>query len=84
MTTDELACQQLVELLSEHLDRTLPEADRERVVEHLSDCDGCTSALEQMRATIRVAGSLTEDRVAEAERARIREAFRGWQREAGR
>lgn len=82
MTTDELACQQLVEFLSEHLDDTLAAEDQRRVVEHLSACDGCSAALEQVRATIRVAGTLAEDSVAEADRDRIRATFRSWQRAA--
>ena len=79
MSADDLACQQLVELLSDHLDGTLSADDQRRVVAHLSACGGCTAALEQMRETIRVAGALTEDRVPEPERERVRQAFRSWQ-----
>jgi anti-sigma factor RsiW len=78
MSTDDLACRQLVELLSDHLDGTLSADDQRRLVTHLSGCDGCVAALEQMRETVRVAGTLTEDRVAEAERERVREAFKNW------
>lgn len=79
MSADDLACQQLVELLSDHLDGALSADDQRRVVAHLSQCDGCGAALEQMRETIRVAGALREDRVAEPERERVRQAFRSWQ-----
>ena len=81
MSTNELACRQVVELLNDYLDDTLTEDDRRRVVAHLGACDGCTSALEQLRETIRVASGLTEEAVAAPARDRIRDIFRHWQRE---
>ena len=79
MSTDDLACQQLVELLSDYLDETLADDDRRRVVAHLGACDGCTAALAQMRETIRVASGLSEEVIADPARDRIRDTFRHWQ-----
>jgi anti-sigma factor RsiW len=78
MSSQDIACQQLVELLSDHLERTLPADERARVVAHLSTCGGCTAALEQLRETVRVAGSLEEPAVEEPERERVRQVFRRW------
>ncbi len=78
MSSQDIACQQLVELLSDHLEGTLPADERARVVAHLSACDGCTAALEQLRETVRVAGSLEEAAVEAPERERVRQAFRRW------
>ena len=50
----ELACRQVVELVTAYLDDALDPVDRERFEEHLVFCDGCANYLEQMRATIRL------------------------------
>ena len=60
-TEDELACQELVEIVSDYLEGALPEADRERFEAHLEICEGCRRYLDQMRTTIRVVGTLTEE-----------------------
>ena len=52
----ELACRQVVELVTAYLDDALDPVDRERFEEHLVFCDGCANYLEQMRATIRLTG----------------------------
>jgi predicted anti-sigma-YlaC factor YlaD len=75
----ELACQEVVELVTAYLDGALGAVDRERFEEHLAFCDGCSNYLEQMRTTIR----LTRDADVELPPAledRLVEAFRGWQR----
>lgn len=52
----ELACQQIVELVTGYLDDALGAVERERFEEHLVFCDGCANYLEQMRATISLTG----------------------------
>jgi anti-sigma factor RsiW len=77
-TSEQLSCQELVELVTDYLEGALTEDDRRRFEDHLATCDGCRAYLDQMRVTIRVAGELTpEDFPPEAERALL-EAFRGW------
>jgi anti-sigma factor RsiW len=73
----ELACQDIVELVTAYLDDALDPEDRERFEEHLVFCDGCGNYLEQMRATIRITGSVEYEVPAELE-AQLLEAFRGW------
>jgi anti-sigma factor RsiW len=50
--------------------------ERLRVDEHLADCDGCTTYLEQIRTTIRLTGMLTEEQVSAEARTALLEAFR--------
>jgi anti-sigma factor RsiW len=77
-TVEALSCQELVELVTDYLEGAMPSADRARFEEHIARCDGCAAYLEQMRATIRVAGRLTPDAVPpEAERVLL-SAFRSW------
>jgi anti-sigma factor RsiW len=76
----ELACQDIVELVTAYLDHALDPADRERFEEHLAFCDGCSTYLEQMRATIAASGRLEPVTLPAELEERLLEAFRGWQR----
>jgi len=73
----ELACQEVVELVTAYLEDALDPVDRERFEEHLVFCDGCENYLEQMRTTIRLTGRV-EDELPARLRAELLEAFRGW------
>ena len=77
---DELACQELVEIVSDYLEGALPEADRERFEAHLEICEGCRRYLDQMRTTIRVVGTLTEDDLDPGARDQLVQLFREWNR----
>ena len=81
MSSTDISCRELVELLTDYLDGALAPSARERLDAHLEDCDGCNSALAQFRATIEVTGRLTEDEVAAPEREALRAAFRRWRAE---
>ncbi len=58
-TQREMACQELVEVITEYLEGTLPELDRARFETHLASCASCQEYLEQMRGVIRLTGKLT-------------------------
>jgi anti-sigma factor RsiW len=73
----ELACQEVVELVTAYLEDALEAADRERFEEHLVFCDGCADYLAQMRATIRLTGRIGRSLPVELEE-QLLEAFRGW------
>ncbi|WP_199522244.1 anti-sigma factor family protein [Geodermatophilus marinus] len=47
----EVACQEFVELVTEHLEGALPPAVERAVVAHLALCDPCVEYLAQVRAT---------------------------------
>ena len=78
MSEQELSCKEVVEVVNDYLEGVMSPHDRERFDAHLSNCDGCTNYLEQMRETIRLTGMLTEDQVPAEQRERLREAFRDW------
>jgi anti-sigma factor RsiW len=73
----ELACRDIVELVTAYLEDALDARDRERFEEHLVFCDGCGAYLEQMRTTITATGRL-EDALPPELETRLLEAFRGW------
>jgi len=73
----ELACQEVVELVTAYLDDALDPADRERFEEHLVFCDGCQNYLEQIRTTVRLTGQLEREFPPELQEQML-EAFRNW------
>jgi predicted anti-sigma-YlaC factor YlaD len=74
----ELTCAQLVELVTDYLDRRLTIRDTERFEEHIAFCDGCSMYFDQMRATIAATGRLREADLPSELQERLLEAFRGW------
>jgi anti-sigma factor RsiW len=77
----DLACREVVELVTDYLEGALDGRDRERFERHLGGCDGCTAYLEQMRLTLRLAGRLEPEAVNPVFRERLVAAFRGWAEE---
>ncbi len=80
-TTDELTCQELVELVTDYLEGTLPKHDRERFEAHLLDCDECPIYLEQIRVTIRTVGALTEQRMSQTAKDDLLRRFQTWKQD---
>ena len=54
----ELACQQLVELVDEHLGQSLTLEARQAFDAHLETCPPCATYLDQMRTVLTLAGTL--------------------------
>ena len=78
LISEDLTCQELVELVTEYLDGTLAPGERDRFEQHVILCDGCAFHLDQMRTTIAVTGSLTEDSVTPEAQESLLRAFRDW------
>jgi anti-sigma factor RsiW len=77
---DDLACNELVELVTEYLEGTLPNAERERFDEHLTECPDCVEYVAQMQRTIVAVGlSAAELERTPAVSALLR-VFRDWKR----
>jgi anti-sigma factor RsiW len=76
--TQPLACQELVELVTDYFEGKLSWSDRRRFERHIGGCDHCTAYLEQMRVLIDATGHLTEDDLEPEARDELLEAFRGW------
>jgi anti-sigma factor RsiW len=78
MTTNELTCKELVELVTDYVEDALPDDERMRFEDHLAGCTGCRRYLEQMRTTIRTVGQLREDDLSPMARADLLAVFRNW------
>ena len=58
-----VACQELVELVTDYLEDRLPRRIRRAVDHHLASCPHCREYLAQMRRTIEVTGHLPDEPV---------------------
>jgi len=73
-----MSCPELVEVITDYLEGTLPEPDRLRLERHLDQCPLCVAYLDQMREVVAALGTLREDSLSPETRAALLEAFRGW------
>ena len=78
MSVTDLTCQQLVEIITEYLEGTLPPDDRARFETHLAGCRGCRRYLNQMRQTVQLLGHISEDTIPLDTRAELLSLFRNW------
>lgn len=78
MTTPELTCQELVELVTDYLEGILAPSEQSRFEAHLDNCDGCQRYLHQMRTVIRLSHRLSEQDLNSPMREHLLEVFRDW------
>ncbi len=81
MDTDELTCQELVELVTDYLEGKLSAQDHARFERHLAICEHCTTYLKQMRQTIQLTGSLREETLEPTSKQVLLDLFRDWKNE---
>jgi hypothetical protein len=77
---DHVTCQEVVELVTDYLERALPAHEASLFEQHLNFCDGCVVYVEQIRATAETVGRVTEDDVPPETRDKLLAAFREWKR----
>jgi anti-sigma factor (TIGR02949 family) len=76
MTDDDLACKDVVELMTDYLEGAMPADAVRRLEHHLATCPGCTEYLEQLRAVSGVLEGLAEAALPAARRKRLIDALR--------
>src|SRR5215207_1591947 len=77
---EHVTCQEVVELVTDYLERVLPAGETALFEQHLNFCDGCVFYVEQMRTAIDTVGRVREQDVPVEARARLLTAFREWKR----
>jgi anti-sigma factor RsiW len=75
---NDLACKELVELVTEYLEQTLSFEERTRFEHHLTLCRGCKEYLRQMRSTIDISRRLAEDALPLKVQDELLAVFRRW------
>ena len=78
LTLDEVACRDLVELITRYLEAALPQVEKARFERHLADCPECDAYLEQMRLALRVAAQADDDELPQPALRRLLQVFRDW------
>jgi anti-sigma factor RsiW len=76
--TPELDCIELVELTTDYFEGALPPGEAARLEAHLTECDGCTEFVRQMRLTQEALGRVDAAVVPAPGRERLLAAFRAW------
>lgn len=76
--TDDLPCQELVELVNDFLEGLLDLETRSRFERHLDGCPPCAAYVEQMRQTIAITGRVDATTLSPRARLRLLETFRDW------
>jgi anti-sigma factor RsiW len=75
-TTVDLACKELVEIITDYLEGTLPERDRARFDAHILTCPPCREYVAEMRTTLQLTGRLTVDSISSSARDELLRAYR--------
>jgi len=76
--THQLICQEIIEVITDYLEGAMDRQLRAAFEAHLADCPHCTHYLEQMRAMIRVSGTIEAESLSPEFRDGLVAAFREW------
>lgn len=77
---DDLACRDLVEVVTDYLEGDLAAAMRARFEAHLAICSACREYVDQVRATVAAARAVGAERTVRDVPPATLEAFRAWRR----
>ncbi len=77
----DMVCQQAVELVTDYLEGALSRRDRRRFEAHLRACPNCTAYVEQIRMTIRLAGTIDADELTPEAKQELGDLYRRWRAE---
>jgi len=77
----DLVCQEAVELVTDYLEGSLSRRDRRRFESHLLNCPNCSAYLEQIRATIVLAGAVEVEELSTDARQDLIDLYRRWRSE---
>ena len=75
---DELTCKEIVELVTDYLEQTLVSEMRVRFEEHVAECPGCQTYIEQVQQTISMLHRLAEEPTLPESKEELLEIFRNW------
>lgn len=75
---NDMACQELVELVTDFLEGVLGPAETERVNRHLEGCESCELYISQVQASIRATATLPVETPEAAVEQRLADLHRNW------
>jgi predicted anti-sigma-YlaC factor YlaD len=77
----ELNCQEVVELVTDYLEQALLPETQAQFEQHIEECPGCNTYLEQVQKTIMMLRKLTEQQAFPETKQELLEKFRYWKQE---
>lgn len=77
----EMKCQELIEVVTDYLEKAMREEDRERFEKHLTTCPGCQNYLDQMQATKNLLGHVPPESLADGALDELMKVYRAWKKE---
>jgi anti-sigma factor RsiW len=77
-SAEHISCQEVVELVTDYLDRALPADQAALFEQHINFCDGCIWYVEQIKATAEALGEVREEDISPEAKDRLMAAFRNW------
>ena len=80
---DDLACRNLIEMVTDYLDGVLPDETARSVAAHLSQCPGCEEYVWQIRSTVTALGDLPIQALDPRIKTSLLQAFRDLPRGSG-
>ena len=75
---NQLNCQEVVELVTDYLEQALLPEMQAQFEEHVAECPGCDTYLEQVQQTIMLLRKLTEQQMFPKTKQELVEIFRNW------
>jgi len=75
---EDLACQEVVELVTDYLENALLPRTRALLDDHLAGCEGCTAYFDQVQRTIMLLRQLTQQPISSETKHELLETFRAW------
>ncbi len=76
--TDEMTCQELVDLVTDYLEGALDPETRRRFDAHMADCSYCPAYVDQIRLTILAVGAARAEELAPDTCTELLTHFRAW------
>jgi predicted anti-sigma-YlaC factor YlaD len=77
----ELNCQEVVELVTDYLEQALLPEKQAQFEDHIGNCPGCDTYLEQVQQTIMMLRKLSEQQTFPETKQDLLEVFRNWMQE---
>lgn len=77
-STDHLSCQEVVELVTDYLDKALPPEEAALLEQHGTFCEGCVLYVEQINKTVEALDEVREEDISPEAKDRLMRAFRDW------
>ena len=81
-TEEELSCQQVVELVTDYLEKALLPEMRKRFEEHVAGCPGCENYLGQVQRTIDILHQIGRTETFPATKQELLQLFRDWKKDS--